>query len=345
MEAALTKPPPLVEVESVEPLLGPLLSPAARSLLGEPDGAESDDEDEGIRALTASKLRAQHERAVALRPLRRAWAALRMVALARRTEARLHLCAHAARLCAALQRWRQCSAHDMACTICLYHATVAGAVGLQLRALRRWAYLPRARSLMRLGDYMHVMHASAAHWRLWLLLAAASRREKRLMGAANTARRRLACRRVVHQWRTFARAQALRRGRRRVQRRAQRNLRRAWARWRKHTSASRLPPPGPYGTPGGALGMECVSHRVSMQPAADAAMASIARAAMHAPATATPQLPSPKDPLIRRPSSAARLRDASAAARPQPPELSDSEEASDQAKDVRQASDGGVGNR
>ena len=91
MDTALPKPPPSVEVESVEPLLGPLLSPAARSLLDDtcalPDCAESDGDDEGILALTASRLHAQHERSVALRPLRRAWVALRTLALARRTAA------------------------------------------------------------------------------------------------------------------------------------------------------------------------------------------------------------------------------------------------------------------
>ena len=78
----------------------------------------------------------------------RAWSAM---AVRQRREARLDSCAHTARLCMVMHRWRRRSGDNLVQGVCLYRGFVCGMVCAQLHAVRVWALYAHTAMLSQLG--------------------------------------------------------------------------------------------------------------------------------------------------------------------------------------------------
>ena len=89
---------------------------------------------------------------------------------ATRAAMRLRVGAHTARLCASLHRWRMHAAAQGAHAVRLYRAHIYGEAAVVLRALHRWALLPRAAAIAAIGEYYwcsSLPRATLYPWRRW----------------------------------------------------------------------------------------------------------------------------------------------------------------------------------
>lgn len=192
--------------------------------------AETISRGDAMLALIAGRL-------LALRPLRRAVDAWRFSVLSVRHRARLSSLVEAMRLSDSLYRWRTRTSEAMLATTYLYKGHIAGRVASRLRALRRWATLPRSAALLRIAGYVNALRSSTGAWRQWVGVADCAHTISSLWDASSAARAKLARVRACDLWREYVRRHPVLPAP--PPRRAH-HLSHAVSRWRSYVMARRL---------------------------------------------------------------------------------------------------------